>query len=210
MVSCPLCNSKTTRLKETINNTPYFYCKTCAGVFMHPDFIASPKKEKERYLKHHNEVTDEGYKSFVAPIINTILTSFSIETKGLDFGAGTGPVISTVLKEKGYNINLYDPFFHGDVNVLNETYDYIFCCEVIEHFNYPQKEFELLRKLLRPKGKLICMTHLLPELNELKNWYYIRDFTHVFFYSKETVDYIKKTYKFKKVVIDDRLIVFSL
>ncbi|MDT0554661.1 class I SAM-dependent methyltransferase [Patiriisocius hiemis] len=177
---------------------------------MHPDFIASPEKEKERYLKHQNDVTDLGYKNFVSPIINTVLTSFSKSAKGLDFGAGTGPVISTILKEKGYKTKLYDPFFHSNKNVLTETYDYIICCEVIEHFNYPKKEFELLKKLLKPGGKLICMTHLLPKLNSLKNWYYLRDFTHVFFYSEATVNYIKDTFRFKEALIDDRLIVLSV
>jgi len=39
------------------------------------------------------------------------MKDFNTNHKGLDFGAGTGPVISKVLKDKGYCIAQYDIFF---------------------------------------------------------------------------------------------------
>jgi hypothetical protein len=36
---------------------------------------------------------------------------FTIEAKGLDFGAGPGPVIATILREQHYKVDLYDPYY---------------------------------------------------------------------------------------------------
>jgi 2-polyprenyl-3-methyl-5-hydroxy-6-metoxy-1,4-benzoquinol methylase len=48
------------------------------------------------------------------------------------------------LEDDGYKIKQFDPFFHNDIAVLRRSYDYIVCCEVIEHFHSPSKEFELI------------------------------------------------------------------
>lgn len=113
-----------------------------------------------RYQKHNNDIEDDGYQQFVSPITLAIMRDFTQNHKGLDFGAGIGPVIFKILKDQGYMIRLYDPFFHNYPNLLKAQYDYIAVCEVIEHFHDPKKEFSLLKKLLRQNGKLYCMTNI--------------------------------------------------
>ena len=71
----------------------------------------------------------------------SLLWDFTSKHTGLDFGAGTGPVISKVLKDNEYKIKQFDPFFHNYPELLKEKYDYIVCCEVMEHFYDPAKEF---------------------------------------------------------------------
>ena len=129
--------------------------------------------------------------------------------KGLDFGAGTGPVISKILQDNNFEIAQYDPFFHNHPELLKKRYDYIACCEVIEHFYNPRKEFQLLRNLLQPNGKLYCMTDIYDQTIDFEKWYYKNDPTHVFIYHKKTVEWIKDKFGFSDVTINDRLITFA-
>ena len=145
-----------------------------------------------------------GCLSFTSAILNEFLPA----DKGLDFGAGTGPVISKILKDNGFSIVQYDPFFHNYPNLLNDKYNFIACCEVIEHFYLPKQEFELLRNLLFSGGKLFCMTDLWDKSIDFHKWYYKNDQTHVFIYTKDTIRWIQKEIGFSSVTIDDRLLTF--
>lgn len=201
---CPLCNSLP--LKEVQNH--YWLCSTCKGIFKHPDYHLSAKEEKAHYKTHNNDVFDKGYRKFVSPITSQIIKRFTPQHLGLDYGAGTGPVITKVLEEKGYKVALYDPFFHPNTEVLNHPYDYIACCEVAEHFHQPLKEFERLKSLLKPKGQLLMMTHLYNPNISFAHWYYKNDPTHVFIYQKETILWLKEKLVFDETKINDRLITF--
>ena len=202
---CPLCNNPS----GLFDANQFFKCDFCGGIFRSKDFYLSPRREKERYLEHNNNVYDTGYRKFVSPITQAVLADFNKDHQGLDFGAGAGPVISTVLREKGYDIIKYDPFFHPDSRTLNERYDYIVCCEVIEHFHKPMKEFLLLKKLLKPAGRLYCMTHLISRDVKFSDWYYKKDPAHVFFYSKKTLEWIARQCRYSNISICDRLIIFE-
>jgi 2-polyprenyl-3-methyl-5-hydroxy-6-metoxy-1,4-benzoquinol methylase len=90
--------------------------------------------------------------------------------------------------------------------VLETTYDFIVCCEVIEHFHKPSKEFQLLFELLKPGGFLFCMSQQIPEHQSFEEWYYKNDPTHVIFYSEENLQWIKKRFGFSEVLLDGRLI----
>jgi 2-polyprenyl-3-methyl-5-hydroxy-6-metoxy-1,4-benzoquinol methylase len=86
---------------------------------------------------------------------------------------------------------------------------FIVCCEVIEHFNNPAREFEKLFHLLSEDGHLICMTHLYNSDIEFRNWYYRNDPTHVFIYQEETLHYIDNRFGFKLLFSDGRLVIFK-
>jgi SAM-dependent methyltransferase len=209
MMQCPLCSNTSLNEFDTIAGIVYLQCVNCRSVFKHYESYPTLEVEKERYLLHDNDITSEGYQAFVQPIVQHILKSKPSSAIGLDFGAGTGPVITEILKAEGYSISLYDPFFYPEKEVLDNTYDFIICCEVIEHFHSPNSEFKLLRKLLKPGGSLFCMTLLLPEKEDFKNWYYKNDPTHVIFYSEENIHWIKSNFNFSEVKVKDRLIVFE-
>ncbi|MFD0862399.1 class I SAM-dependent methyltransferase [Sungkyunkwania multivorans] len=206
---CPLCENIGDLFYEHEKKGTYFRCKTCFGIFIDAALWPSDEEEKARYEEHNNDVENKGYQNFVAPISSAILNEFSRDDKGLDFGAGTGPVISKILDDHGYDIVQYDPYFHNYPNLLKRTYDYIACCEVIEHFHHPKKEFHLLNKLLNKKGKLYIMTDLYDEDTTFHNWYYMNDITHVFIYHEKTIHWIKDAYDFSEVTIDERLIIFN-
>jgi len=138
-----------------------------------------------------------------------VVRDFSPCRKGLDFGAGTGPVISKMLSDKRYDIKQYDPFFHNEPQLLRDKYDYVICCEVIEHFHQPAKEWERLKNLLLPGGSVICMTHIYEPSIDFPKWYYKNDETHVFIYMKETLEWLREKYGFCSLTIKERLVCFG-
>ena len=187
----------------------YFRCSNCKSVFLSSLYLPGREKEKKRYEFHNNDIEDEGYCKFVFPIIKNIVSFFSLEHKGLDFGCGPGPVISHLLKKKGFSLDLYDPFFENNRSIFSNKYDFIVCCEVIEHFHNPQKEFSLLYSLLKPAGKLYCMTYILTDDIDFEKWHYKNDFTHVFFYHPESFKFVREYFGFTSFNIEDRLIIFE-
>lgn len=206
--NCSLCNTISPIFH--INQDRYYLkCPNCHGIFMSEQFLPDDNIEIERYSTHNNDVNDPRYRKFVSPITKGITDDFNENHKGLDFGSGTGPVITVVLKEKGFNIDTYDPYFDNRAEVLNETYDYIACCEVVEHFHKPHLEFQKLKSLLKPNGKLFIMTDLYHEEINFENWYYKNDPTHVFLYQKSTFDWIKDNFGFNSIESKGRLISLS-
>lgn len=203
--NCPLCDSNA----ESFFKEQFYLCNNCKGIFRPKSDYPNLEDEKQRYEKHNNDINDNGYQNFVSPITNAVIANHKIEETGLDFGAGSGPVISKILKDKNFQIELYDPFFHNYPELLEGQYDYIVCCEVIEHLHNPAKEFALLFELLKPYAKLYCMTHIYDDSIDFGNWYYKNDITHVIIYQKETLKYIAEKYKFSDVVIEGRLITYT-
>jgi len=204
---CPLCANTSSSFFK--NEKQHFYqCGTCKGIFVDKKFHLNKNEEKERYKQHKNHIKDFGYIKFADPIISSVKNHFVTNHKGLDFGTGHTPVISEILKAKGYSVQIYDPLFFNRPETLCKTYDFITCCEVIEHFYTPKKEFKLLYSLLEPK-KLICMTLIYkPDIN-FENWFYKNDPTHVFLYQKETIQWIKNYFRFCSAVIEGRLVTFT-
>ncbi|MEN8125876.1 MAG: class I SAM-dependent methyltransferase [Bacteroidota bacterium] len=204
---CPLCSTIGSTLYKT-QKQHFYLCKNCKGIFLDKKFHLNKNEEKVRYYLHQNHINDHGYIKFADPIISFVRDLFNSTHQGLDFGAGHTPVISEVLKRDGFQVDIFDPLFFNDTKVFNKKYDFITCCEVIEHFYNPKKEFELLHKMLKPNGKLICMTHIFNGI-DFASWYYKTDPTHVFLYQEETLKWIKINLGFQDIIINNRLIIFT-
>jgi hypothetical protein len=207
-ICCSLCGSAT-NFHAAFRDKDYYRCLNCLSVMMDPAFFLTPAEEKKRYDQHNNDVSDPRYRKFVQPLVDNILDNFNVEAKGLDFGAGPGPVVAVMLREKGYNIALYDPYYWEQPELLNLRYNYLVCSEVIEHFRVPGHEFALLRSLLLPGGSLYCMTELFRDDIDFNNWSYNTDPTHYFFYHHKAIEHIKSKY-FKGVHIEGRVVCFDL
>ncbi len=206
--ACPLCNSQSSNfLKDKFRN--YFLCSKCKAIFVDKTNLPDEKSEHSRYEEHNNDVNDIRYQEFVKPIVNKVFANYSTINKGLDYGAGNGPVISKLLMDKKYQIKQYDPFYSNYPELLKDRYDYIVCCEVIEHFHYPAKDFELLKNMLIENGKLYVMTSIYNKDIDFKTWFYKNDKTHVIFYQVETLNYICEQFGFSDLKIEGNFIVFS-
>ena len=207
--NCLLCTAEVSYYYQ--HQTYHYYrCNNCKSVMMDPKDRLSLDKEKARYDQHNNNVYDPGYRKFVKPLVEEILRNYQVNSKGLDYGSGPGPVAAVMLKEKGLSVNLYDPFYNPDTGVLKNKYDYIICSEVIEHFFCPAREFDTLKALLDKGGSLFCMTELLRDNLDFANWHYKNDPTHVFFYHPEALEWIKKKIGFSHLLVQDRLIHFFI
>lgn len=206
---CPLCNHSSVAFFTTKSHQ-YYSCDYCKGIFMSDDDLPILADEKNRYLEHNNDINDVRYQQFVMPIVQQVVDHYTPKHRGLDFGAGTGPVISKLLTDRSYQIVQYDPFFHNYPELLLDKYDYIVACEVIEHFHQPNLEFARLKEMLKPGGRLICMTTIYHPGIDFKTWYYKNDPTHVFFYHSDTLQFIQKTYGFSELQIFNNLIVLSV
>lgn len=201
---CTLCNSPLTNKRDEY----YYDCDHCKAIIMSDQYFLSSHQEKKIYEAHVNDVSDSRYQDFTSPITNFVLGNFLAKHKGLDFGSGTGPVISSELKKKDYDIVQYDPFFAPDISLLNNSYDYILSCEVFEHFYQPKLEIDRLISILNTHGCLLIMTMLYHDEIDFKNWSYRKDPTHVFIYRKETMEYIADKYHLVIEMISDRFIAF--
>ena len=130
MPLCPLClNSSIPFYKDE-----FYLCSCCEGIFRPAVKLLDNEKEKERYENHENDSNDLGYQKSVFPITSSILNERKRNEIGLDFGCGKDSPIVKVLRQNEYKIFEYDPFFFDDKKLLEKKYDYIACCEVIEHF----------------------------------------------------------------------------
>lgn len=208
-MNCLLCEGKT-ELFKMWREKEYYRCTKCKSIMLEPKYYINYIEEKERYEKHNNDVEDKGYQEFVWPIVEGVLNKYEKHHKGLDYGSGPGPVISKLLREKGYNIKLYDPFFANYPERLEDKYDYIVSCEVVEHFHKPMEEFKLLKSLLKPGGTLYIKTKIYSEDIDFDGWSYKNDNTHVFFYHKDALEWIKTNFRFSQVKIEKDLITYVL
>ncbi|MFH1362319.1 MAG: class I SAM-dependent methyltransferase, partial [bacterium] len=208
MNKCPLCFALATPFRA-IKGKEYLSCGSCGGIFLAPQYHLSLAEEKERYLTHNNDVNDPRYQEFVRPIVDAVVKSFGAQDHGLDFGCGTGPVISKLLTDRGYSLLRYDPFFYDQSEALTGKYDFIVCSEVIEHFRQPAKEFKLLKDLLKVNGALFCLTERFTGKTDFANWYYKNDPTHLFFYQQKTLEWLRDNFGFSSLEISGRLAILS-
>jgi hypothetical protein len=81
---------------------------------------------------------------------------------------------------------VYDPFYAPDSSVLVSGWDFITATEVVEHLRQPGEELQRLAWLLRPGGWLGIMTKLVLDRERFATWHYIRDPTHIGFFSRAT------------------------
>jgi len=206
---CRLCKTEGKLFRE-IGRKTYFRCPNCKSIFLNPKNYITKIEEENRYREHNNNVSDPGYQAFVTPIVNAVVNSYDSNKIGLDYGSGTGPVISKLLSDKGYKINLFDPFFANDPSTLTIKYNFIVCCEVMEHFHWPYEEFSKLYALLLPGGTIFMKTNIYNEDINFDTWYYKNDSTHVFFYHKESLLWIKNHFKFSEIIIEENYFKFVL
>lgn len=204
-MNCTLCCTPLLNKRDEY----YYDCSRCKAIVKDDVFYITAEEEKARYESHNNDIHDVRYQEFTSPITNYVLENFTPEHKGLDFGSGTGPVISSMLKKKSYDIVQYDPFFAPDQKIFANKFDYIVCCEVFEHFHNPKMEIERLTSLLEANGTMLIMTMLYNDKIAFKSWNYRNDLTHVFIYRKETIEYLANKNNLDIEIMTNRFIVLK-
>ncbi|WP_074310845.1 class I SAM-dependent methyltransferase [Singulisphaera sp. GP187] len=185
MRCCPLCAHRTEPYVED-RRRAYFQCLRCALVFADPASQLEAAEEKAEYDRHQNDPADWRYRRFLNRLAGPLLSRLSPGMQGLDYGCGPGPTLSVMLEEAGMSMAVFDPFYRPRTDVLNRTYDFVTCTEVVEHFSNPAQDWGRLTALLHPGSWLGIMTKLVINRERFATWHYKDDPTHVSFYSPET------------------------
>jgi hypothetical protein len=194
MPSCPLCHTTAGPYSEDAWRA-YYRCACCGLVFADPASHLSSDEEKRIYDLHENEPGDANYRRFLDRLAQPLLARLTPGMSGLDFGSGPGPTLSVMLGEAGMNMALFDPYYAPNRGVLDRTYDFVTCSEVVEHFRAPSLEWRRLVHLVRPGGWLGIMTKPVVSRDHFATWHYKRDLTHVSFYSAETWTWLAHHYQ---------------
>lgn len=192
--SCPLCAANLHRYHDD-DTRLYMHCPKCRLVHVPPGWQISEEEEHAEYLLHENDPEDSGYRRFLSRLADPLLERLPPGSHGLDFGCGPGPALAQMLREAGHTVDLYDHFFAQNKAVFERDYDFITASEVLEHLRDPRQELDRLRGLLRPGGILGVMTKLVRDRQSFTTWHYIRDPTHVSFFSRKTLDWLAEEWQ---------------
>lgn len=195
--TCPLCDSRRIGPFSEIGSRSFLRCGRCRLTFLRADQHLDPAAERARYELHRNRPDDPDYRNFLDRLAGPLLQRLPPAAEGLDYGSGPGPTLSVMLRERGFPMRIYDPFFAPDESALERTYDFITCTETAEHFRNPGGEFHRLDRLLRPGGWLGIMTGLIESDEGFSDWHYPRDPTHVCFLKRETADWIARRHSWE-------------
>lgn len=191
MQRCLLCDSLRVNSFFQDRLRLFFCCENCSFVFANPHSFPSPESERQIYELHQNNPDDYRYRRFLNRLALPLQKRLGAQNQiGLDFGCGPGPTLSLMLEEMGYRMEIYDPFFYANEEVLKRQFDFVTCTEVVEHFHNPIVDFKRMLSLLRPNGLLAIMTSFVPACEEFSQWGYKNDPTHVCFFCRKSFEYL--------------------
>ena len=191
---CPLCRHSAAQFYHRDKFRDYFQCEQCALVFVPPEFHLSADAEKAYYELHENSLEDAGYRRFLERCATPLLERLTPNSRGLDYGCGPAPLLAKILEEQGHRVSVYDLYFQPDSSVLDDSFDFIVSTEVVEHLADPMAVLESLWQRIRAGGVLAVMTKLVATPERFVNWHYIRDPTHIVFFSVETFHWLAERF----------------
>jgi SAM-dependent methyltransferase len=183
---CPLCAAPTAQHYHRDRRREYLRCARCALVFVPPEGRLDRAAEYREYRQHRNSLRDDGYRRFLRRLAEPLLAQLTVPSRGLDFGCGPAPLLALILAERGHRVTLHDSLFCPAPARLAETFDFITASEVVEHLHRPGDVLGQLWDCLLPGGWLGIMTKLVRDREAFASWHYIRDPTHVCFFSVVT------------------------
>lgn len=188
-------------MDEIIIKKELFYqCKKCK--YLRRAKLITKEEEKARYDKH---ICDEAYLKYMNNVFLNI-KDYIIKKDVLDYGCGQIHALSDILNNNGYCCDYYDLYYYPKLE--NKTYDTIILIEVFEHIADPYNELQKIKEKLNKNGKIIIVTNLI--VNNIEDWWYLRDKTHISFFSIESIKELSILLNFSyEVDIKSNLIILS-
>ena len=191
---CPLCGGADIAPHHREAARDYFRCLSCELVFLAPAQRPSFDEEIGRYSAHQNREDDRGYLDFLSRLADPVIERVPAGARGLDYGCGPSRAMAQLLSRRGRPTAPYDPVFRPDGALLESTYDFVTCSEVLEHVHRPTELLQRLNGLIIAGGTLGVMTGMYDERTSFGTWWYRRDRTHVCFYHQATMEWIARAF----------------
>jgi hypothetical protein len=189
--TCRLCDGPATSLVFSTKKSlqTWMKCEICGYIGLAEKHFPSRKEEKNRYLLHTNNSTDSGYLDFLDLFVKSAVRPYTVPPgRILDYGSGPVPVLSGLLKDLGYECDIYDPIFAKTRLWKKRIYSAILLHEVAEHLKNPQATFSRLLSRLETGGIMAVRTRFPPSgMEEFKSWWYRMDPTHVGFFTPQSL-----------------------
>ncbi|GAU76525.1 class I SAM-dependent methyltransferase [Fusibacter sp. 3D3] len=205
-LNCGICNSETILIKHP-KFGDYHKCKKCEFISKDENDHVSVEEEFRIYECHNNSIEDSRYVAFFKNFIEGAVIKYAGDgKKAFDFGSGPSPVLAQILeRDYGYEMDIYDLFYAKEKTHIGKTYDLVTSTEVVEHLKNPMPHFENFAKWMKDDAVLAIMTLFHPnEESRFLSWHYIRDSTHISFYTPKTFEYIAKKVGLKVINTDNK------
>lgn len=202
---CKICGGETSIIRHEKSGVDYHRCSVCDFIYKDPAAVITPEQELYIYDQHNNSIEDPRYVRYFKDFIDNAIMSQRIDGyEGLDFGSGPSPVLAMILeRDYHFKMDIYDLFYAPEKVYLEKKYDLITTTEVVEHFMDPMAYFKLFRSLMKENSLLAVMTQFHPKSNKtFLKWHYIRDDSHISFYSHETMRKIAELLELEIVYMD--------
>lgn len=210
VMECTLCQSKALEpVLSQVYSGKSWQCSQCDLIFKNPEDYWGWEKQKQRYEFHHNSSEDTGYLQYFEQLLKPLGPFLKNIEQGLDWGSGPEPVLKKLLEQKNVKMNIYDPIYQSDEKVLQSQYSLITCTEVAEHFTNPQQSFTAINSCLQENAIFAGMTQFHQGPDHYANWWYVKDPTHVSFYSEKTMQWLSRWLNWKILKLDSPVFIFQ-
>jgi SAM-dependent methyltransferase len=190
---CPLCNFKIsgssfTSIKSIClfggGELKRYQCPECSLIYGPLKMLKLSDYELTQEYEMHYSIYDEG-DSTDAELKAFLMLEPNKAGSYLNYGAGSWSKSIEILLKDGWSVYSYEPhesankkteyFIKSKKELMNLKFDGIFTNNVIEHLKDPINDFNFLKSLLKPNGKISHATTC---------YEYLYDYTrfHLFFY----------------------------
>lgn len=192
MSSCIICGKMTHSFEHPKSHIMFHQCSSCEVIYKDTRHYPIKTQELKTYADHNNSIDDLKYVNYLNNFIDSAVLPFKKEGSLLDFGSGPVPVLSSLLKQIGtFTVDIFDLHYAKKEVYKGKLYDVITSTEVIEHLKNPVETMRMLKSHLKPGGILSIMTLFRPkDIQQFLDWFYIRDVTHLVFYTSHTLKVI--------------------
>lgn len=216
--ACGLCGHTGHTLIHTHQQRPltgrqFMQCNHCQLIQVPPTQRYSSTDEKALYDLHQNAPDDMGYRNFLTqvstPLHALLVAAGKTSAQGLDFGAGPGPVLPSLLQSLGHRCEVYDLYYAPNPERLQHSYDFICATEVFEHLAQPQHVMQQLHACLNPNGLLAVMMQRPDEQTNFSTWGYLNDPTHISFYTESALNWLSNHWQLREVFRSKNVIIWQ-
>lgn len=204
MSNCKICGRITSKIKCSKNNVSYNRCFWCEFISKDDEFIVSEKEELKTYNNHNNSIDDFKYVKYFKEFIDATIMPYIKFGSVLDFGNGPSPVLRQILeRDYDFKVDIYDHYYQPQKIYKTKKYDLIVCTEVVEHLKDPLYYFKIFQNHLKKDGYLAITTLFHHNYSDFLLWHYIRDMTHISFYTPKTMNFIGNQIGFNMIYHND-------